>query len=61
MFTCNDCLERPSPSGIDMGPQEASAIRLADSQAWEFRRREANCSILQSLELGNSEFLRNLS
>lgn len=58
MFICNDCLEKPSPSGIDMGAQEASASRLADSQVWAFRRREADCSILQSLELGN---LRNLS
>lgn len=49
------------PSAVDVGTQEASASRLAGSQAWEFRRVKAKHLILQSRELSNCEFLRNLS
>lgn len=59
LFTHRDHWERPD--AVDVGAQEDSASRLAGSQAWEFRRKEARCLVLQSLELGNSEFFRHLS
>lgn len=48
-------------SAADMGAQEASASKLAGSQAQEFRTVNPKYFIFQSLELSNSEFLRNFS